>query len=239
MTRRLLLVVAAVALAAAGCASVGPLQPLSGGTARQAWQELEGSVSAVGTFRTYASVRISTPEGKRSFRATLEVDSDGRVRMSAFTPVGTEVFGFDVSEGVMVFANHSTKTSWTGPFSDVAAQLGIPASLDATAFARLAFGLPAGRDAADLSAIGSGIVRQDDLVYKVSGLGLESVEADGTAWRVRYEPVTFPAEKVTFEDSSERSITVRHLDLSHVPGRSEPLVVDRSYTCCVKPAIGK
>jgi len=234
---RRVLVLGAGLVLAAGCASTGPLRPLAGGTTRHAWQQLEDAADSEGTFSTYASVRVATPEGRRSFRATLQLDKGDRVRMSAFSPVGTEVFGFEVSDGEMTFANHSRKTSWRGPFANLAEQLGIPASLDAVGFARLAFGLPAGTGDADLADVGNGVVRQGELTYRVSGIGIDSVVREGTGWRVTYEPGTYPPTKVTFEDEGGRSIVVRHLDLSYTRDGIEPIVVDSSYTCCVSPVI--
>lgn len=233
-----LLALAAICLSTAGCASVGPLAPLSGGTARQAWQELERAANVDGTLGTYASVRVTTPSGRRSFRATIQADG-GVVRMSAFTPVGTEVFAFEVRGDEMVFADHGARKTWRGPFADVARQLGIPDQLSAADFARLLFGLPAAGGDADLSEVGRGVVRRNGLEYEVSGVGLASVFGTGAGWRVRYEPVAFPPQKVTFDDDDGgRSITVRHLDLSHTPRGIEPLVVDGSYTCCFRPLIG-
>lgn len=238
MSAREKLAIAVVLLATAGCSSVGPLRPLSGGTARQAWHDLERSAEQAGTLTSYASIRVSTPEGKQSFRASLETDADGRVAMRAFTPVGTEVFAFSVSGGEMVFLDHSAKKAWRGPFAEVAQQLGIPNGVDAVDFARLSFGLPAGGAGADLSRVGDGVVRKGGLEYELTGVGLSRVSALGSDWSVRYEPATFPPVKVTLEDES-RSIVVRHLDLSVVKGALEPLVIDPTYACCYRPVIGK
>jgi hypothetical protein len=231
------LVVAVVALLAVGCASVSPLRPLAGGTAGQAWDGLSRAASAGGTLSTFASVRVTTPDGRRTFRATIQAGDDGRVIMSAFTPVGTEVFAFEVRDGVMVFADHSSRKSWRGAFSEIGVQLGIPQGLDASLFARLVFGLPAGRGSADLSDVSRGVVRQDGLAYELTGLGLSAVRSESTPWSVVYDPEAFPPKKVTFDDGSGRSIVVRHLDLSHSRGRLEPLAIDTSYACCFRPLI--
>lgn len=235
MNARLALVVLAVA--AGGCATTSPLNPLSGGTARQAWQELSAAAASGGTLDSWASVRVSTPEGRRSFRAAIRLGEDGTVRMGAFTPVGTEVFTFEVRDGAMVFADHSSRRSWRGPFSEVAGQLGIPESLDGGDFARLLFGLPAGDGDADFNGAGEGLVRQGGMTYVVSGLGLAGVTREGTSWRVTYEPASYPPRAVTFDDGAGRSIVVRHLDISHSRRAVERLSVSGSYPCCFRPVI--
>jgi hypothetical protein len=227
----------ALALAATGCASVTPLQPLSGGTARQAWQELAMRAESGGTLASWSSVRVSTPEGRRSFRATIQLGEDGAVHMSAFTPVGTEVFAFEVRGGTMVFADHSSRRSWRGPFREVAMQLGIPEGLDAADFARLVFGLPPPGGEPDFGDAGNGIVRQGGMSYRVSGLGLTEATRDGTSWRVSWDPGSYPPRTVTFDDDTGRGIVVRHLDVSHSRRSVEPLAVSSAYACCFRPTI--
>jgi hypothetical protein len=234
---RLRLALVVLALAAAGCATVSPLSPLSGGAARQAWQELESAAQAGGTLDSWASVRVTTPEGRRSFRATIRLGDDGTVRMGAFTPVGTEVFTFEVRDGAMVFADHSSRRSWRGPFSEVAGQLGIPEDLEASDFARLLFGFPAGESEAELDAAADGIVRRAGMTYQVTGLGLAGASRDGTGWRVTWDPATYPPRTVTFDDGAGRSIVVRHLDISHSRRAIERLSVNSSYSCCFRPVI--
>lgn len=231
------LLIAALSFAVIGCATTEPFQPLSGGTARQAWQQLVRNAGEDATLSSYSSLRIQTPEGRKSFRAAIDADGSGAVRVRAFTPVGTEVFAFEVRNGVMSFVDHGSGKAWRGPFSEVASQLGIPESLDAAHFARLAFGLPPGEGEADLARLGDGIVRQGGLEYQVSGVGLASVRQPESGWSVRYEPASFPPERVTFEDGSGRSIVVRHLDLSEARSRLEPMAVDPSYRCCYRPVI--
>jgi len=233
------LLLAAACLLLAGCASVGPLQPLSGGTARQAWSDLSRAADGVRTLSSYASVRVTTPDGKRTFRAAIDVTGSGEVRMRAFTPVGTEVFAFDVNGDSMVFMDHSSKKQWRGPFAEIAVQLGIPEGLSAGEFARLLFGLPARNGRDDLAGVGDGIVRQGDLTYELTGVGLARVGKEGSSWKVVYDPAVFPPEKVTFQEEGGRSIVVRHLDVSHSSRALDPFEVDASYACCYRPVISK
>jgi len=229
----------AICLLGVGCASTGPLQPLSGGTARQAWTQLSRAANDVKTLSSYASVRVATPDGRRTFRAAIDVTGRGNVRMRAFTPVGTEVFAFDVTGDVMLFADHSSRKEWRGPFVEIAAQLGIPDELSAAEFARLLFGLPAGRGSEDLTMVGEGIVRQGALTYEVTGVGLARVTREGSSWSVVYDPANFPPEKVTFEEAGGRSIVVRHLDVSHSMRDLEPFDAGARYECCYRPLISK
>ncbi len=214
-----------------------PLAPIRAVSAAEAWKALVAIRGEARTLGSYATIRISSSEGTRSFRATLTADSQGHLRVSAFSPIGTELFTLFADGPGVMFADHTNRTWWKGSFSVLAKTLGLPDDLDAPDFAMLAFGLPAKADRGE--AVDGSTVRQGAVVYSVSATGLATARAESNAWSVRYEPAAFPAVQVIFTSlrAGSPSISIRHLDAGMTEKVVEPLTIDPSYRCCVEPRV--
>lgn len=218
------------------CASsrqeVRPLPPLDAATPAQAWDELLRIRREEPRLASYASIRVESEGSKQSFRATIATDERGRLRVDAFTPMGTAAFSLydDGTETTMI--DHVNRTWWKGPFPRAARSLGLPESLDAHSLAMIAFGLPA--SAAPESERGERIV-QAGVSYRVGKAGL--AEALGEGWTAKYEPPSFPPRSLTISTADgARAMTVRHLEPGAASRAVEPPKIATSYRCCVEPA---
>lgn len=222
---------------AAGCASsrqdVRPIPPLAAVDAGSAWSELLRIRRGDLRLASYSSIRVESRGSKQTFRATIEADDRGRLRVDAFSPMGTAAFTLHVDGAESTMIDHVHRTWWRGPFSKAARSLGLPESLDAGGLAMLAFGLPASKG--DARADGAS-VKQEGVEYRLEASGI--AEASAADWTASFDTPTYPATGVTiFTRDGERSMSVRHLEVGAASRAVEAPKIDRSYRCCVEPAV--
>jgi len=221
---------------AAGCASsrqeVTPLPPLRAAGPSEAWDELLRLRRESPRLASYASIRVEAGGSKQSFRATIATDERGRLRVDAFTPMGTAAFTLFADGVETTMIDHVSRSWWKGPFSTAARSLGLPEALDAHSLAMIAFGLPA--SAEPETERGERIV-QAGVAYRVEAQGL--AEAAGEGWTATFADPSFPAGSVTISTSDgARAITVRHLEPGAASRAVDAPKIDPSYRCCVEPA---
>ncbi len=229
----LLALVALVAACATARQDVRPIAPLAASDARSAWNELLRIRRSSPRLASYASIRVEARGKKQSFRATIEADGEGRLRVDAFTPMGTAAFTLHVDGGESTMIDHVNRTWWRGPFATASRSLGLPDSLDARGLAMLAFGLPA---SAAEAAIDGERVAQNGIEYVVETSGI--AEAGTGEWVARFDEPAYPATGVTIvTGDGERSMSVRHLEVGAASRAIVPPKIDRSYRCCVEPAV--
>lgn len=210
-----------------------PLPPLATATPDEAWNALLRLRREEPRLASYASIRVEAGGTKESFRATIATDERGRLRVDAFTPMGTAAFTLYADGGAATMIDHAQRTWWKGPFPTAARSLGLPESMTARELAMIAFGLPASTSAE--SERGERFV-QEGIAYTVAAGGLASARAD--AWSASFEPAAQPPSSVTITAADgSRSITVRHIEAG-AASRAVPVPdVDPSYRCCVAPAV--
>jgi hypothetical protein len=218
------------------CASwrqeVRPLPPLAAASAAEAWDELLRIRRESPRLASYASIRVESAGSKQSFRATIATDERGRLRVDAFTPVGTAAFTLYADGDETTMIDHVNRSWWKGPFATAARSLGLPGSLDAHSLAMIAFGLPA--SAKPESERGEWIV-QDGVSYRVEAKGIAEVTGEG--WTAKFDAPSFPAGAVTISTvDGGRAMSVRHLEPGAASRAVEVPKVDPSYRCCVEPA---
>ncbi|MBI2214649.1 MAG: hypothetical protein HYU52_13470 [Acidobacteria bacterium] len=217
------------------CASwrqeVKPLPALVAASRDSAWDELLRLRRAAPRLASYASIRVETGKSKQSFKATIATDERGRLRVDAFSPMGTAAFTLYVDGDEATMVDHVNRTWWKGPFPVAAKSLGLPDSLGAHAVVMLAFGLPAWSLE---SKSRDGAASQNGVSYVVQREGLE--EAEGNGWRARFEPASYPASRVTISTADgSRAMTVRHLEAGEASRDVKPPRIEPSYRCCVEP----
>jgi hypothetical protein len=230
---------AALLLLAAGatrCASwrqeVKPLPPLVAASPGEAWDELLRIRREAPRLASYTSIRVESGASKQSFRATVATDERGRLRVDAFTPMGTAAFTLYADGVETTMIDHVNRSWWKGPFPTAARSLGLPESLDAHSLAMIAFGLPASADPE--TERGERIV-QAGVSYRVEKSGL--AEAAGEGWTATFATPSFPAGSVTISTADgARAMTVRHLEPGMATRAVEVPKIDPSYQCCVEPA---
>lgn len=228
--------VALLALASA-CASsrqdLRPIPSLAAADAGSAWSELLRIRRSELRIASYSSIRVESRGSKQTFRATIEADQRGRLRVDAFTPMGTAAFTLYVDGAESTMVDHVNRTFWRGPFSTAARSLGLPESLDAAGLAMLAFGLPASRSEAIAEAAS---VAQDGVDYRLEASGI--AEARTPDWTASFEEPAYPAKGVTIVTrDGGRSMSARHLEVGAASRDVEPPKIDRTYRCCVEPAV--
>jgi hypothetical protein len=221
---------------AAGCSSsrqeLGPIAALRAPDADGAWRELARIRRSEPRLASYASIRVESRGTKRTFRATIETGGSGRVRVDAFTPMGTAAFTLYVERDEATMLDHSNRTWWRGPFATAARSLALPESLDAAGLAMIAFGLPVSEGDGEIR---DGVVELDGVTYRVGGAGL--AEASATGWTARFEPPAWPVAAVTIVTSDgTRSLTIRHLEAGAASRAIAAPKIERGYRCCVAPA---
>ncbi len=217
---------------ATGRQELRPLAPLSAASPDAAWDELLRIRRAEPRLASYSSIRVESGGSKQSFRATIATDEKGRLRVDAFTPMGTAAFTLYVDGSESTMIDHMNRTWWRGPFSTAARSLGLPASLDARGLAMIAFGLPA--SALDAGDRGERIT-QDGVRYLVERSGIAEARAD--EWTAQFDASSFPAAAVTIVSADgARSVSVRHIDVGAATRAVDEPRIDRSYRCCVEPA---
>jgi hypothetical protein len=185
-------------------------------SADEAWMRLQEHGRRFEGASSFLSIR---PEGARRFDATLALDAEGRLSMSAISPLGTTLFRlFAEGDRVLVLNDHD-KSWWRGSFAEFSARTGLFAGVplvEASDLGRLLFGLPL-----EGATIRQGEWRTSErgLHYRVGRTGIEEVAAG--AARIVYEPAVYPpvAIRVVAPGSS---MTLEHLEI--VPG-AEPIVI--------------
>jgi len=189
---------------------------LGASSADEAWLRLEEQGRRFEGASSFLSIR---PDGARRFDATLAIDAEGRLAMSAISPVGTTLFRlFAEGDRVLVLNDHE-KSWWRGSFAEFSDRTGLFAGVplvEAADLGRLLFGLPLEGETA---LEGEWRSSARGLHYRVGRSGLEEVAA-GNA-RIVYEPAVYPpvAVRVVAPGSS---MTLEHLEI--VPG-AEPIVI--------------
>lgn len=227
----LLLLVAGATRCASWRQEVKPLPPLAAAAPGEAWDELLRIRRASPRLASYVSIRVESGSSKQTFRATIATDERGRLRVDAFTPMGTAAFTLYADGDETTMIDHLNRSWWTGPFPTAARSLGLPESLDAHSLAMIAFGLPA--SAAPESDRGARIV-QAGVAYRVEAAGL--AEATGEGWTATFDTPSFPASSVTISTTDGgRAMTVRHLEPGAASRAVDAPKIDSSYRCCVEP----
>lgn len=221
---------------AAGCATsrqdVRPIPTLAATTPELAWGELLRIRRAGPRLASYSSIRVESRGAKQTFRATIETDDLGRLRVDAFSPMGTAAFTLHVDGDESTMIDHVHRTWWRGPFSTAARSLGLPESLDASGLAMLAFGLPASKGEARVDGES---YYQDGVEYRLAASGI--AEAKAAEWTARFDAPAYPSTGVTIVTrDGERSMSIRHLEVGAASQAVELPKIDRSYRCCVEPA---
>lgn len=207
------------------------MPPLEATDRAAAWDELLHIRREAPRLASYASIRVESAGAKQSFRATIATDQRGRLRVDAFSPMGTAAFTLYADGGEATMVDHIGRSWWRGPFPVAAKSLGLPDSLEAHSIAMLAFGLPASTLEGQA---GEELVSQNGVSYLVERNGI--AEANGDGWSARFEPASFPAGAVTISTADgSRAMTVRHLEAGAASRDVEPPKIDPSYRCCVDP----
>jgi hypothetical protein len=192
------------------------IDTLGASSADEAWLRLQEHGRRFEGASSFLSIR---PEGARRFDATLALDAEGRLSMSAISPLGTTLFRlFAEGDRVLVLNDHD-KSWWRGSFAEFSERTGLFAGvplLEAADLGRLLFGLPL---AGETIRQGEWRTSAQGLHYRVGRTGIEEVAA-GNA-RIVYEPAVYPPVGVRVVAPGS-SMTIEHLEI--VSG-AEPIVI--------------
>lgn len=193
-----------------------PLAPVSGANSGAVIDELMRRMESIHAVRSLMRVRVVTPERTQSFRAQLLVEPHGnRMRLTAYTPLGTEAMSLASDGDRVVFVDDVNRTAWEGTTVELARTVGFfDPQTQPAAWALDIAGFPA-RGA-----------------FEASDQGL----ARGTVGDVSlaFDPPSFPPRSVIVQRGSER-LEITHMELvatdADVPAPSVP----NGYRCCVPP----
>ncbi|MFN2443027.1 MAG: SH3 domain-containing protein [Thermoanaerobaculia bacterium] len=183
------------------------IDTLGARSADEAWTRLEEESRRFQGASSFLSVR---PEGARRFDATLAIDAQGRLALSAISPLGTTLFRlFAEGDRVLVLNDHE-KSWWRGSFEEFSLRTGLFAGVPivgASDLGRLLFGLPI---EAETVREGEWRIGSSGLRYRVGRTGIEEVAA-GPA-RIFYEPAVYPPVGVRIVAPGS-SMTLEHLEI--------------------------
>jgi hypothetical protein len=202
MTRRLLVPVLMVALAAAtlpACRTVRPegrpIAPLEASSGEEAMQQLRERRAAFRGARSLMRVRATTNGRTQSFRAQLVIRDARRMELIAYTPVGTKALTLSADADAVSIRNHLEGSEWEGDAADLARSFGfLGTSLLPAEVAMLILGLPP----------------LDEIEYAVEPRGLRSATYSDLV--VMFDPPSWPASGVVITRGADR-IEIEHLEV--------------------------
>ncbi len=209
-----------VVLALAACRTARPpyaepIAPLTASTPDAAARQLAERRS---DFRGERSlVRLRLPD--RSARGQLQVDREGRMLLTIYTPLGTIAARLYVEGDEVIFLNTLQSTAWRGKANEFAGSLGLFGSaLAPSSLALLLVGLPpAVLDSISYASSGMESVRLPDLL-------------------ITYDPPAYPPKRVMIDRGA------RHVEIEHLESYADPEVlkapsIPDDYRCCVLPQL--
>lgn len=188
-----------------------------GHTAEQTWQNLHARRESFQGARSFARIR-TTQDGRRErFHANLLIDGEGRMELTALSPIGTAVFTLVLDGDRVVMANHRANTYWSGSIEEVPETLGLPIAPDRLPFLLLALPpeLPTEQTIHPgglLVATGEGF----SSIVDRRGI-VETTVSGARPIRVRYQLPSFPPVRVTLSLAGGAEAEVEHVELDFEP----------------------
>jgi hypothetical protein len=171
-----------------------PMPALNATTNEDAMRELLARRAAFTGARSYMRVRATSGEKSQSFRAQLQVDANGRMLLTAYTPVNTSAMRLYADGGRVTLYNDVERTKQEGSAAELAKSVGFFApSLTPAELALLVMGLPVSSAAYVTTPAGLARATSGDVV-------------------ITYDPPRFPPTHVTVERPGQK-LEIEHLEL--------------------------
>lgn len=177
-------------------ATESPMAALTATTSDDAMRELLARRAAFAGARSYMRVRATSGEKTQSFRAQLQVDANGRMLLTAYTPVNTSAMRLYADGDRVTLFNDLERTKQEGTAAQLAKSIGFFApSLTPAELALLVIGIPPSASAAKFVTTPEGLARATtgDVV-------------------ITYDPARFPPSHVTVERPGQK-LEIEHLEL--------------------------
>jgi len=173
-----------------------PMAALTSTTKEDAMRELLARRAAFAGARSYMRVRATSGEKSQSFRAQLQVDANGRMLLTAYTPVNTSAMRLYADGDRVTLYNDLERTKQEGSAAELAKSVGFFApSLTPAELALLIVGIPPSASAAQFDVTPAGLARAatGDVV-------------------ITYDPPRFPPAHVVVERPGQK-LEIEHLEL--------------------------
>ncbi len=211
---------ALIVLAACSSSHSGaPIAPVTAPSADAAMHELQARRAAFTGARSLLRVRAMANGKTTSFKAQLEADDHGRMRLTAYTPLNTPAITVFADGDRVLFLDHGHETVWRGDAREFAKSFGFFASaLTPAQMALLILGLPP----------------SDDVHYETAASGLARAEVGDVV--VTFDPPSYPPRHVLVQRAAQR-LEIEHLETAAMSEGVEAPEVPASYQCCVAPKL--
>jgi hypothetical protein len=241
--RRTALLVAAALLAAA-CRTASPrgnetaLAPIAAPSIAAAFSELQNRRTHFTGERTLMRIHATAGGGAQSFRGQLQVDSGGRMQLTAYTPIGTTAITLYSDGSHVVFLNAIEQTAWQGSAAEFARSFGFFGPLSPSEMAMLLLGLPAQSGTTARMLADTTFGTAPGMIYDVTptGLARASIETDNDLVIISYDPPVQPPRHVKVDHGREKL----EIDQLETVASDETLTtpqIPSSYHCCVVPRL--
>ena len=218
-------VIVVVATLLAGCRTTrpageeSPVAPLTSESGPDAARQLTARRARLTGERSLLRIRATNGERSQSFRAQLQLDGNGRMLLTAYTPLGTTAIRLYASADQVVFINDLEGTWWHGNAVEFASTFGFFGATPPSAMALLIAGLPADGHAIAYDYAPAGIAR--------ATVGDVVVTFDPPSYPPKHVTVARGAQKLEIE-TLEAAMTTAGITRPEAPA---------SYRCCVAPRL--
>jgi hypothetical protein len=192
------------------------LEPLTSGSPQEAMRELSRRLASIHAVRSLMRIRITTAGRTQSFRGQVLVEPhSGRMRLSAYTPIGTEAMTLSSDGDRVTFLDHVNRTAWEGSAAELAQAIGFfdPHTSPAV-WALVIIGFPAGGE------------------FEAADRGLARGTIGDVA--IAFDPPVFPPHNVTVR-SGAGTLEITHLELVSTDANVPLPSIPKDYRCCVAP----
>ncbi len=192
-------------------------------------REFEGASSL-------ANVRV-TGKGGQSFRASVLVDADGAMTLSALTPFGTTAAQVMIKRDRITLVNHLRNTYWEGDLAELSGGNPLADAFRVEGLSYLLTGLPPWTDQARVTqeSVADGLTRLSSgpltLVISRTGIVSGALALGNEEILIRFEGESIPPSRLAISSSIDptRIVQFEHLDLDFKPVTLEPVRIPEDY----------
>jgi hypothetical protein len=209
----------------AGCRTISPageetpVAPLTATSADDAARQLAARRAQLTSERILLHIRATKGEHVQSFRAQLQVDGQGRMLLTAYTPLGTTAVRLHASGDEVTFINDLEDTWWHGSSAEFASTFGFFGATPPSAMALLMAGLPA---------------EEKTITYDYAASGIARATVGDVV--VTFTPPAYPAKNVLIvRGALKLEIETYQSALTTAPVTKPE--VPSGYRCCVAPRL--
>lgn len=194
-----------------------PLVALTASAPDEAARQLAARREQLTGARSLLRIRATNGGRSLSFRAQLQIDKNGRMLLTAYTPFGTNAMRLYADGEDVTFVNDIEGTWWHGGVTEFGRSFGFFGSAAPSSIGLLIIGLP---------AAGS------DFTYEYASTGLKRASTGEVV--VTYDPPSFPPHHVLVSHAAQ-SLDIETLEPAMTNAAIERPAIPSSYRCCVVP----